>query len=186
VAGDFTGGQQPPRLIGLARAEFGSALQSPRGHGVAAAPPRLGGGFLQQQGHMLVGFQCGGRQMPGVAVGLAAERVRHHQVGRGTLGERDGMVDRRAYQRVAELYSRAVHPDQARVLGRGERRGSQPGHARGHLWAVSDGSEQQRLPSRPGQGTVLGGDDRSQPLRRRQRLAGPPPPGRRVGRDHLR
>ena len=124
--------------------------------------------------------------MPGVAVGLAAERVRHRQVGRGALGERDGVVDRRAYQRVAEPYSRAVHPDQARVLGRGERLGGQPGHARGHVWAVSDGGEQQRLPRRLGQGAVLGGDDRGQPLGGRQRLAGPPPPGRRVSRDHLR
>ncbi len=185
MAGDFTGGQQPPRLFRLGRAEFGSALESPRGGGAAAAPLRLGGGFLQQRGHALVGFQCGCRQVPGVAVGLAAERVRHRQVGRGALGERGGVVDRCAYQRVAEVYSRAVYPDQARVLGRGERHGGQTEPARGRLWAVSDGGEQQRLPDRRGQGAVLGGDDGSQPLRGRQRLAGPPPPSRRISRDHL-
>ena len=106
-------------------------------------------------------------------------------MGRGTFGERDGVVDRRADQRVAEPYARAVHPDKTRVLGRGERLGGQPGHVRGDVWAVSDGGEQQRLPRRLGQGAVPGGDDRGEPLGGRQRLAGPPPSGRRVGRDHL-
>ena len=59
--GERGGRQQPPRLIGLAGAEFGAALEGTRGRGGATALLRLGGGFLKQGGHALVGFQRGCR-----------------------------------------------------------------------------------------------------------------------------
>ena len=135
---------------------------------------------------MLVGFQRARRQVPGVAVGLASESVRDLQVGRGALGERDGVVDRGADEGVGELRPGSVHPDQARGLGRGERGGGQPGHGRRrHVRAVGDGGQQQRLPGRPGEGTVAGGDNGGEPVGGRQGFGGPAPPGGRVGRDHL-
>jgi hypothetical protein len=63
---------------------------------------------------VLVGFQCRGGQVPGVAVRLVAEGVRHRQVRRGTLGEGRGMVDGRPDERMGETRPRRVQPDQAR------------------------------------------------------------------------
>ena len=182
--GERGGGQQPAGLIVLAGAEFGGALEGARGGGGAAAPLRLGGRLLEQRGHVLVGFQRGCRQVPGIPVGLLAERAGDLQVGRRAPGERDGVVDSRPGEGVGELWPGSVHPDQARGLGRGERGGGQPGHGRRrHVRAVGDGGQQQRLPCRRGEGAIQGGDDGGEPVGGRQRLGGPAPPGGRVGRD---
>ena len=116
------------RLVG---AELGGAFQGACGGGRAAAALRLGRAVFEQRGHVLVGFQRRRGQVPGVAVGLVAERVRDLQVRRGPLGEGRGVVDRRADERMGELRSRRVHPDQARCFRRGERAGGKPGYRRG-------------------------------------------------------
>src|SRR5258707_917132 len=106
----------------------------------------LSSGFLEQGGHVLVGLQRGCGEVPGVAVGLIAECVRDLPVGGGALGERNSVIDRRADEGMGELWSRAVHPDQACLLGRGERFGGQPGYGRRRqVWAVGDRGKQQRL-----------------------------------------
>ena len=129
----------------------------------------------------------GGGQVPGVAVGLVAERVRDHQVRRGALGERDGMVDGRADQRMGEPRTRPVHADQARRLRRGQSAGGEPGHCRGgQVRAVGDRGEQQGGPGRPGQGGEPGGHDGGQLAGQREGLISPQTPRGRVGRDDLR
>jgi hypothetical protein len=136
---------------------------------------------------VLVGFQRGGGQVPGVAVGLVAERVRDHQVRRGALGERDGMVDGRADQRMGEPRTRPVHADQARRLRRGQSAGGEPGHRRGdQVRAVGDRGEQQGGPGRPGQGGEPGGHDGGQLAGQREGLISPHTPRGRIGRDDLR
>src|SRR5258708_1550702 len=138
--------RQAGGLRGLAGGEFGGALEGTRGRGGAAPLLRLSSGFLEQGGHVLVGLQRGCGEVPGVAVGLIAECVRDLPVGGGALGERNSVIDRRADEGMGELWSRAVHPDQACLLGRGERFGGQPGYGRRRqVWAVGDRGKQQRL-----------------------------------------
>ena len=77
---------------------------------------------------MLVGFQCRGGQVPGVAVGLVAERVGDQQVRCGALGERRGMVDGRPDKRVGELQALDVQPDQPGRFRRCEGAGRKTGY----------------------------------------------------------
>ncbi len=162
-------------LIALTGAEFGGALEGTRGRGGAAAPLRLGGRLLEQRGHVLVGFQRGRRQVPGIAVGLIAERVRDLQVGRGALGERDCMVDGRPDEGVGELRPRLCPTLTRPAVSAGA---SAAAVSLDPAAAVISGlsataAEQQRLPCRPGEGAVLSGDDGGEPVGGRQRLGWP-------------
>jgi hypothetical protein len=169
------------------RAAAARPRPSPRRRGAAAGAARLGGGFLQQQRHALIGLQRGGGQVPGVPIGLVAQAVRDLQVRRGAFGERHGVVDGGPDKRVGELRARRVQPDQARCFGRGEGAGGKPGYRRGgQVRAVGGRGEQQRGSRRGGQGGVPGGHDGGELTGQRERLSRPAAPGARVGSDHLR
>ncbi len=180
------GGYQPARLVAGGGAELGRALQRQRRRGRAAPSPRVGRGGLEQRRHLLVRVQGGGGQMPRLPVGLLAERLRELAMGRGALGKRRAVVDRRADQRVRETQPGPVDRDQAQLLGGRQRLRFQTGNAAGHrqVGAVGHRRQQQRGLRPLGQRADPGGDDGRQPVTERQRLLRPAAAGRGVGRYH--
>ena len=87
------GGDQPPGPAPWAGAEFRGAFHGLCGGGRAAAVLCLGGGGLEQRGHVLVRLQCCGGQVPGSAVWLVVQGLGELAVRCGPLRERRGVVD---------------------------------------------------------------------------------------------
>src|ERR1700733_14576077 len=101
--GGRRGRYQPARLLCGVGAQFGRAFQRQRGGGRPAPLLRLGGGGLQQRGHLLVRLQGGGGQVPRSPVGLVVEGLGELAVRGGSLREGGGVVDGGADEGMGEL-----------------------------------------------------------------------------------
>ena len=93
---------QPPAPVGAPRAEVGGPEQGRhRARGVAP-PEGTPAGLLEQAGDMLVGFDGGVGQMPGVALRLIDQRLGQGTVGVATFAVSRQLHHGRAHEGVAE------------------------------------------------------------------------------------
>jgi hypothetical protein len=128
---------QPGRVGGVPEAaaaqllgggELGRPLQRPGGGRVPAAAPGPSGRAFQLVGHLEVGLDGRGRQMPGPAVGmlLATERGCERPMDCLPPVERRPPVDRRAHQRMVEPHAPLGDAQQPGRLRHPERLGVHP------------------------------------------------------------
>ncbi len=82
--------------------QLGGAFQGRRRGGVSAPGAGALGGLGQSVGHLLVRSERGGGQVPGPAVGFVCQRSGQRQVRLASFGERGGLEDGGAHQRVTE------------------------------------------------------------------------------------
>src|SRR5262249_54540671 len=87
---------------------------------VTAAKPCAFGRFFELVRHACVASDGGGRLVPDALVG-AVERVGECQVHEPSFPRRQAAIDRRAYERMAELEARASQLDETCLLGAAKR-----------------------------------------------------------------
>ncbi|MFI6057722.1 hypothetical protein [Streptomyces sp. NPDC051286] len=117
VHGRFGSGEQAPGTLIRLRREFRGAFQR-RGRGrVSAATPRAFRALRESAGDLIVRAECGCGEMPGTAIGFVRERGGERQVGLAALGERSGLVDRGADQRMTQTHVTALDAHQPRLFG---------------------------------------------------------------------